>query len=378
MLNVAIIGTGGISVHHIKGYLQLKDECKIVALCDIYPEKAEKIKQDFNLDADVYEDHLDVIQRGDIDLVSVCTPPYTHAEISINMMKGDVDVLVEKPMAVSLEECDQMIDVRNNTGKRLSVISQNRFTDPILKLKKMLDLNVSGKVVHVRVDSFWWRARSYYDLWWRGTWEKEGGGCTLNHAVHHIDILCWMNGLPTEMTAYLANLSHDNSEVEDFSTIIAKHANGSISQMTTSLVHHGEDQKLIFQCEKSRLSAPWDPYVSKPKSNGFYTKDEEGIAKLNNIYNELANLQTIGHTAQVKNFVDAINNNKPCLVTGEDGRNTIEYITSVYKSWFEKKTVILPLEKDDVWYTQEGIMSQVQNFYEKTGSVENFDDEIIV
>ncbi len=378
MLRVAIIGTGGISPHHIKGYVACNNRCKIVALCDIYPEKAEKLNREFHLEADIYDNHIDVIKRGDIDLVSVCTPPYTHANISVDMMQGGIDVLVEKPMAVSLQECDKMITARNATGRRLSVVSQNRFSDPIMNLKRILSSNVAGKVLHARIDSFWWRARCYYDLWWRGTWEKEGGGCTLNHAVHHIDMLCWMNGLPIEMNAYLANLAHDNSEVEDFSTVIAKHENGSISQLTSSLVHHGEDQKLIFQCEKARVNAPWNPYVSKAKPNGFYTKDEEGIAALHKQYNELPKLSSTGHPAQVEDVVDAIIDKKPFLVNAEDGRNTIEYITAVYKSWFEKKSVKLPLKKDDAWYTQEGIMNNVENFYEKTASVENFDDDIIV
>ncbi len=93
-----------------------------------------------------------------------------------------------------------------------------------------------GPIVHTQVDSYWWRGHSYYDLWWRGTWEKEGGGCTLNHAVHHIDLFQWMNGMPAEITAITSNTSHDNAEVEDLSIAIGKYENGSLAQITSSVL----------------------------------------------------------------------------------------------------------------------------------------------
>ena len=231
MLNVAIIGTGGIAPLHIKGYLTFKEDVNIVALCDIYPEKAEKMAADFDLDVTIYDDHEKLLANESIDLVSVCTPPYVHAEIAINAMKAGAHAVVEKPMAASLKECDDMNRVSEETGKTLSIISQNRFTNPMMKLKTLLDEKVIGKVLHTQVDSFWWRGHNYYDLWWRGTWEKEGGGCTLNHAVHHLDIFKWLNGMPDEITAVMSNVAHDNAEVEDISIAIGKYI-----QMMDSMV----------------------------------------------------------------------------------------------------------------------------------------------
>lgn len=123
MLNVAIIGTGGIAPLHIKGYLTFKEDVNIVALCDIYPEKAEKMAADFDLDVTIYDDHEELLANESIDLVSVCTPPYVHAEIAINAMKAGAHAVVEKPMAASLKECDDMNRVSEETGKTLSIIS---------------------------------------------------------------------------------------------------------------------------------------------------------------------------------------------------------------------------------------------------------------
>lgn len=184
MLNVAIVGVGNISSAHVNGYSEFPERCRIVALVDIYPEKAHACNQERKLDAQVYNSHVALCERDDIDLVSVCTPPYTHAEIAIDLMRSGKNVLVEKPMASSLEECDQMIEVMKETGMRMSIISQNRLLTPVYNLKRFIDTDAAGKILHAQVDSLWWRAHSYYDLWWRGTWEKEGGGCTLSGISH--------------------------------------------------------------------------------------------------------------------------------------------------------------------------------------------------
>ncbi len=373
MIRVAIIGTGNIAPSHIEGYLCFRDRCEIVALVDIYPEKAETLKKKFGLAAQVYDSHEKLLAGGGIDLVSICTPPYTHAALSIACMNHGMDVVCEKPMAASLRECDAMIEARDQTGRRLSIISQNRFRSPIMKLKQIVDSGIAGKVLHAQVDSVWWRGHCYFDLWWRGTWEKEGGGCTLNHAVHQIDMLNWMKGLPVEVSATVANLNHDNSEVEDFSITIAKYADGSVSTVTSSLVHHGEEQQIVFQCEFAKISAPWDVISYESTQNGFGKPCEEMEQRIEAEYQKLPDLEYEGHAGQLDNVMRSIEENDHAfLVQAEDGRKTLEYITAVYKSGFEERKVSLPLSRDDLFYTVEGIHANVRKFHEKSASVENF------
>lgn len=197
-----------------------------MAVCDIYPEKAQSRINEYNLShAKPVQDYKELL-HGDIDLVSVCTPPYTHAPITIDFLQAGKHVLVEKPMSSSLKECDEMNEAARQSGKILSVVAQNRFKTPMMKLKSVLESGLAGPIVHVQVDSFWWRGHCYYDLWWRGTWEKEGGGCTLNHAVHHIDAFLWMAGRPSELQAFMSNTSHDNAEVEDLSVAMLRFPTG--------------------------------------------------------------------------------------------------------------------------------------------------------
>ena len=377
MLKIGIIGTGNISPAHIEGYLAFPDRCQIVALCDIYPKKAEAKRDHYNIEgAKVYSSHKDMLDL-DLDLVSVCTPPFTHSEIAIDFLLAGKNVVVEKPMASSLEECDHMLEAERRSGKTLAVIAQNRFTDPYMKLKAVLDSGKIGRVLHTQVNSYWWRGHCYYDLWWRGRWETEGGGCTLNHAVHHIDMLGWMLGTPEKVTAVLSNAAHDNAEIEDISIASMQYPGGALACVTSSVIHHGEEQEVVIQGEHARVSAPWRVYASTSRENGFPIRNESLEAELNELHSSIPKLKYTGHTAELDDVMSAVENGTRPFIDGVSGRRTIEIITSIYKSGFEERTVTLPLAKDDPFYTTEGIMKNVRHFYEKTSSVENFTDDKI-
>lgn len=377
MIKVAVIGTGAICPAHINGYLAFGDQCKIVALCDIYPEKAEKLAKQFDLKVDIYDDHTKMLERTDIDLISVCTPPYTHAEISIDFLDAGKHVLVEKPMASSLEECDAMNEAAKRNNKILSVVAQNRFTNPMMKLKNVLDTKLMGPIVHTQLDSYWWRGHSYYDLWWRGTWEKEGGGCTLNHAVHHIDIFQWMNGMPSEVTAVMSNTAHDNAEVEDISIAICRYESGSLAQITSSVVHHGEEQQLVFQGKNARVSAPWKLKTSRSLENGFPEDDKELEKNIQQVYDEQSDLSHEGHAGQIYNVLSAIKGEADVLSDGNQGRQTLELITAIYQSASLGTAVQLPLDQNSPFYTREGVLKNATYFFEKKNIVENFTDNNI-
>ena len=378
MINVAIVGTGNISNSHIQGLLTFPERCKIVAMCDIYEEKAKELVRKYELkDAQTFDDHKKMLASDmKIDLVHICTPPSLHGEIAINCMNAGKNVLVEKPMAPSLKECDQMLEAERRNKVVMGCIAQNRFRNSIYKLKRMLDSGLAGKLRCAHVNSLWWRGHCYYDLWWRGTWEKEGGGPTLNHAVHHIDMINWMQGeLPIEVTSMLANVMHDNSEVEDISFAALRYRDGAVGEVTSSVVHHGEEQGIVLQCEDAKIAAPWSCAAEVTQSNGFPVKEHNGelIAKLNEYYDGLDDLQYEGHTGEIDNVLTALENGKRPMITGIEGRNTVELITAIYKAGFEKKTVTLPIEPEDEYYTVEGFQKHAVHFYEKKESIENFE-----
>ena len=182
-------------------------------------------------------------------------PPSVHCQGAVGFLGAGKHVIVEKPMAPSLAECDVMIEAQKKSGKILSVISQNRFRVAPMRIKGMLEGGLFGPVLLARVNSMWWRGSNYYDLWWRGTYEKEGGGCTLNHAVHQIDILQWLVGMPNSVLSVMGNVAHTNSEVEDVSMSILRY-DGMLGQVNSSLVDHDEKQEFFFAAEHASFAIP--------------------------------------------------------------------------------------------------------------------------
>ncbi|WP_456286719.1 Gfo/Idh/MocA family oxidoreductase [Microbacterium sp. JZ70] len=371
MLRIGIIGTGSIASAHISGYLAFPEECEIVALADVMPGKAAQKAAEFGLtDAVGYDDPLRMIAEAGLDLVSIATPPSTHAALSIAALDGGVNVLVEKPMAPSLEECDAMLAAQERSGKVLSVVAQNRFRDDLATLKEVVESGLLGTISHVRVDSAWWRGLPYYDLWWRGTWEKEGGGCTLNHAIHHIDLLLWLLGRPTEITAMLANAQHDNSEVEDLSVAVFRYERG-LAQLTSSVVHHGEEQEIVIQGEKARVSQPWKVIAERADGGGFPAKggDADLVAEIEAVAAAKEPLGHYGHEGQIGDLLGAIRDGRAPIADGRDGRNAIEVVTAIYKAGIERAFVELPLKADDPYYRAGQLVEHAPHFYEKQASL---------
>ena len=373
-IRIAIIGAGAIADVHIQAYLKHSDLCTVTAVCDLFVEKAEKLIEAYSLtEAKAYKDYKDALSSGNVDAVSICLPPSMHAPVSIDALNAKKHVLCEKPLSSSLEECDAMIRAADDNGVILASVAQNRFKTPHMKLHKMIKEGDIGKVLFATVNSLWWRGENYYDIWWRGTWEKEAGGCVLNHAVHHIDLLQWIMGMPESVSAFITNLNHHNSQCEDAGIAVFQYKE-AIAEITASIVHHNELQSISFQGEKGCLSVPYEIYSSKPLKNGFPEENTEELDALKKRYAELDELPEEGHPALIENYLNAILGRGELLIDGKQGRNTIELITAIYKSAYEKKVVTLPISSDDVFYRKGGIASVMPHFHEKTKSVDNFEE----
>ncbi len=378
MIDVAVIGAGAISSFHLDGYRAFPDRCRVVAVADTDLARAQQRIEEYRLTDAVAFDSVDAVLHGPhVDLASVCTPPSSHAEIASRTLHASVNTLLEKPMAPSLAECDAILAAADRGGAVLSVVAQNRFTNPMMRLKQVLDSGLAGRVLHAQVDSHWWRGPSYYDLWWRGTWHSEGGGCTLNHAVHHIDALQWMVGTPVAIQAMIGNVNHGNSEVEDLSLAILRFPDGALGQITSSVVHHGQHQQIVFQAERAKIAMPWAVDAQAQQPNGFPQPEHDKATEreLNQFYEKLPALAYEGHTGQIDDVLSALettDGSRRVLVDGRDGRTTIEIITAIYQAAITGQTVTLPLPPDDPFRTRDGLLQAAPHFHEKTVSVGEF------
>jgi predicted dehydrogenase len=186
-------------------------------------------------------------------------------------------------------------------------------------------------------------------------------------------------GMPKEVVAVASNTLHDNAEVEDLSIAILKYENGGLAQVTSSVIHHGEEQQLIFQGEKARVSVPWKVKAQKARENGFpYPESDTDVeSMITECWEQYPELKYEGHTGQVDHFLSAIAEEQPLLIDGIQGRNTLELISAIYKSANLGIHVQLPLASVDPFYTREGILANVKHFNEKKTSVEGFSDTTI-
>ncbi|MBW4080287.1 Gfo/Idh/MocA family protein [Paenibacillus sp. S150] len=364
MIRVAIIGTGSIAASHLEAYSLFPERCQIAALINRHEAKAVQLRDRFELGCRIVQDYHELLESGEADLVSICTPPHSHAEIAADCLRAGMHVLVEKPMAMSLEECDRMLEAAESTGSLLSVVGQNRFLDSYMRLKHTLDSGLAGKIVHSQTDAFWWRGGSYYDVWWRGTWEQEGGGCTLNHGIHHLDLLQWMLGMPRSVQAVMSNTSHENSEVEDLSVAILSYPGGGLAQVTSSVVHHGEERQMIFQGQLARISSPLAIYATTQLENGFPKRNPALEKEIKRVHDSLQPLRYSGHAGQIDNVLEALeNNSRQVLIDGYEGRKMIELVTAIYEAAITKSAVELPLGRESRFYSREGLLHRAPRYH---------------
>lgn len=370
MIRVAVVGTGGISAAHLEAYRTFGERCAVVALVDGLPERAEARRREFGLAARVHSSHEELIAAEDVDLVSVCTPPATHERISVDFLTAGVNVLCEKPMAPSLAACDAILAAERRSGAFFSSVAQNRFRDDVVRLKAALDSGLAGPVSHVQVDSAWWRGLGYYDLSWRGTWAQEGGGCTLNHAVHHVDLLLWLLGAPQSVTAVLTNAAHENAEVEDLSVAVLAYER-ALATITSSVVHHGERQRIVVQGRDASVALDGEVVAEAAQPNGFPAAggNAELAGRLRALIAAQAPLAHTGHPGQVDDVLTAIETGRRPAVDGHDGRRTIELITAVYEAGVERRTVDLPLTAEDPYGRPGTLAERAPRFFAKTASV---------
>ncbi len=375
MVKVMIVGCGGIAPAHIRGYLNAGEDARIVALADGMTGRAQALAERFELrEAAVVADYREALDR--CDAVSVCTPPGLHREVAVNAMRAGCHVLLEKPMAPSLEECDDILRTAESYRRVLTVVAQSRYISGIRNAVEMVKSGAYGRALFAQVNSVWYRGRSYYDLNWRGRWTVEGGGCTLNHSIHHIDLLLWAKGMPEKLTAFMTNLDHPNSEEEDLSSSLLQYADGSVAQVTSSLVSHAEPQLLTFQMEKAGLAIPFRALCSKSRENGFPEEDAAMKVALETDFASRPKLALENHDGQVKNFLAAALRGEALEARGEDGRNAIELITGIYKSAITGETVHFPISASDPFYGS-GWRAKAPHFHEKEKDVAAFADTTV-
>jgi predicted dehydrogenase len=223
-LNFAIVGCGRIGARHAG---HIKNNGNLVAVCDTVADRVSALAEEYG--ANAYTSIDDMLQNEPgIDLVAICSPNGLHAEHSIKSLKAGFHVLCEKPMAISVHDCGEMIKTAEDSNRRLMIVKQNRFNPPVEAAKKLLREGSLGKVLSLQLNCFWNRNEDYYKDSWKGTLDMDGGTLYTQFS-HFIDLLYWMIGDIRDVEAYGGNFNHQNvTEFDDNGVIILKFYNGAI------------------------------------------------------------------------------------------------------------------------------------------------------
>ena len=331
MLNFALVGCGRISKRHseLLGNSQIPGAC-LVAVCDIVEAKARAISDRFNVPA--YTDMHQMMRTESVDVVVVLTESGLHARHVVELARYGKHVVVEKPMALTLDDADAMIGACDKFGVRLFVVKQNRFNVPVVKAREALVAGRFGKLVFGTVRVRWCRPQAYYDQdSWRGTWALDGGVLT-NQASHHVDLLEWMMGdvesVYAKTTTALAKI-----EAEDTAVVVLKFVNGALGviEATTAARPTDLEGSLSVLGEGGTVEIGGFA-VNIMKIWRFSETREEDADVLGQYSVNPPNVYGFGHQAYYEHVVESIVENKPHLVDGLVGRKSLELINAIYES----------------------------------------------
>lgn len=336
----AIVGCGRIAKRHseLLGDRQIKG-AELSAVCDIDFEKAKKIGDQF--DVACYSDMNDMMRLENIDVVVVLTPSGLHAENVVELAKYGKHIMVEKPMALTLDDADAMIRACDKYNSSLFVIKQNRFNVPVVKLKEAMDAKRFGKLVLGTVRVRWARHQSYYDQDdWRGTWGMDGGVLT-NQASHHVDMLEWMMGDVESVFAKSATALAD-IETEDTIVVTVKFRNGALGIIEATTAARPKDLEGSISVLGENGTVVIGGFAVNEMKTWQFDHEAEGDDEVIEKYSvNPPNVYGFGHQAYYEHVVDYVLNGGTNIVDGLQGRRSLELINAIYESVETGKEVYL-------------------------------------
>lgn len=345
-MRYALIGCGRISPNHVVA--AKNNELDMVALCDIDSKQMDDKILKFDLDSHIakYTDYKLMLKEQQPELVAIATESGKHAQIALDCIEAGCNIIIEKPIALSLEDADQIIEKAKEKGVKVCACHQNRFNKSIQKIRDAVEKNRFGKLLYGTAHIRWTRDYEYYSrAKWRGTWEQDGGAL-MNQCIHDIDLLRWMMGDDIqEVVGMTDRLKHDYIEAEDLGIALIKFRNGSygIVEGTTDVYPKNLEETLYIFGDKGTVKAGGEAVnIIEEWRFSDYLDDPEEVKK--ECHELPPNVYGFGHSKIYADMIDAIKNNRAPYVDGEAGRRALELVLAIYLSAATGKSVQLPLK----------------------------------
>lgn len=346
-MKYALIGCGRIATNHIKAVIN--SNLEFVSVCDLIPEQMENLleKHDLNKDLTIkrYTDYRQMIEENKIDLIGIATESGVHAEIALYCIEHGINLIIEKPIAMSIQDADAIIEKAEEKGVKVSACHQNRFNVAVQKMRHALETGRFGKISHGSINVRWNRGKQYYDQApWRGKWASDGG-CLFNQCIHGIDLLRWMMGDEVEEVYGVTKQQfHHYLECEDIGMAVVKFKNGAIGTIegTVNVYPKNLEETLYLFGENGTVKIGG---TSTNNIDVWNFKDESDDDQINKgLQEETSNVYGNGHTALYADVIDAVKNDRKPYVDAVAGRNAVEMILAIYQSASTGQPVKLPLK----------------------------------
>jgi predicted dehydrogenase len=319
-MKVGVIGMGAIAPIHINALLSRGQE--IVALCDNEKEKCEKVNEKFSLSSKIYTDYKEMLDNENLDVIHICTPHYLHAEMICEGLKRNVHVLCEKPLAINEKQLEEIENAVKNSKAQLGVCFQNHFNAAVLYVKEYLK---DKEITSASANLIWERNAAYYAQGeWRGTWGQEGGGVMINQAIHGLDLLQWLCGMPESVTAYTTNIALKNEiEVEDTAFGLFKLKNGGRMIINaTNAASFCFPIYYMFRASGHTVELSADNIII----DGQFITKSDGLP----IFGK--EVWGVGHVNLIKNFYDCLERNEKFSIDFYEASRVIKMVLAMYRS----------------------------------------------
>jgi predicted dehydrogenase len=356
-LKTGLVGCGK-GAHLSAAALRSLPQSDFVAVRSRNPERARRFAAQYGVRD--FSNLEEMVARTGLQVLCVCTQHPEHAAPTVAAARAGVHVLVEKPLASSLADCDAMIAAAAGARVKLGTISQRRWYEPCRRIRRAIDSGSIGQPVLGSVAMYGWRDEAYYRADpWRGSWRGEGGGVLVNQAPHQLDLLLWYMGPVSEVFGYWGNLNHPYIEVEDTALAVIRFASGALGQITVSnsqnpalygrvAVHGSLGASVGVQTDGGAMFIAGMSSITEPPLNHLWTvPGEESLleswrAADTEFFGSINPMEHY-HRLQIEDFLTAVIENRPPAVTGDDGRRTVELFTAIYRSQRDRAPVAFPL-----------------------------------
>ncbi len=345
-MRYALIGCGRISPNHIAA--AVNNNLDIVALCDLAQDNIEYILSKLNILKPIckYTDYKQMLEKEKPELVAIATESGKHAHIALDCIEAGCNLIIEKPIALSLEDAEAIIKKAEQKGVKVCVCYQNRFNKSIQKIREAVEEGRFGRLLYGTAHIRWNRGEDYYkQAKWRGTWEQDGGAL-MNQCIHNIDLLCWMMGNEMiEVVGMTDNLMHSFIEAEDLGMALVRFSNGSygIIEGTTNIYPNNLEETLYIFGERGTVKAGGKSVNIIEEWQFADNLDDSEEVKLK-YHENPENVYGFGHNPLYADMIDAIKTNREPYVTARDGKKSLELVLAIYKSAAEGKCIKLPLD----------------------------------